>query len=103
MILPFSWQEMIAIEWHQFAAYHFLALAAVVVTGTFLAYYFTAYGIQHIGAGKTGAYIYTQPVFAVLIAVFFLSETFSIHKIIAALLIFCGVFLVNHKSKKPSS
>lgn len=103
MILPFSWSELAAIDWHAFHRSHYLALAGVVVTGTFLAYYFNAYGIQHLGAGKTGAYIYTQPVFAVLIAVLFLSEALTLHKIVAAALIFGGVFLVNlPKGKEPA-
>jgi drug/metabolite transporter (DMT)-like permease len=96
-IIPFGWSQTMAIEWSQFDALHFLSLTTVVVTGTFLAYYFNAYGIQHIGAGKTGSYIYTQPVFAVLIAIFVLNESFSWEKALAALLIFSGVFLVNFK------
>lgn len=68
MILPFGWQQTAEIDWTDFQWQHYAALFGVVVTGTFLAYYFNAYGIQHIGAGNAGSYIYTQPVFAVLIA-----------------------------------
>jgi drug/metabolite transporter (DMT)-like permease len=75
LILPFSWGELQQVQWPLFELKHFLCLAGVVVTGTFFAYLFTTYGIQVLGAGITGAYIYTQPVFAVLIAAFFLSET----------------------------
>ncbi|RYY96081.1 MAG: EamA family transporter, partial [Chitinophagaceae bacterium] len=73
------------------------ALAAIVLTGTFLAYAFNAFGIRQLGAGVAGAYIYTQPVFAVLIATLLLGEQFSWQKAGAALLIFAGVFLVNRK------
>ncbi|MBD0279247.1 MAG: EamA family transporter [Flavisolibacter sp.] len=75
----------------------YTALAAVAITGTFLTYYFNACSIQHLGAGKTSAYIYTQPVFAILIAILFLSKAFTLYKLVAALLIFTGVFLVNIK------
>jgi drug/metabolite transporter (DMT)-like permease len=51
------------------------------------------YGIQKLSASKAGAYIYSQPVFAVVIAVIFLKESLSIYKIIAGVLIFAGVFL----------
>jgi drug/metabolite transporter (DMT)-like permease len=68
----------------------------VIVTGTFLAYYFNAYGIQHLGAAVTGSYIYLQPVFAVLLATILLAEKVSLEKVIAAFLIFGGVFFVNY-------
>jgi drug/metabolite transporter (DMT)-like permease len=99
MMLPFGWSELQDIQWPLFKCNDFLYLASIVVTGTFLAYLFTGYGIQYLGAGTTGAYIYTQPVFAVLIASFFFSETITWVKVLAAVLIFAGVFLVNRKSK----
>ena len=97
MILPFSWQEMQEIQFANFQRSHYLALGCIVVTGTFLAYLLNANGIKNLGAGTTGSYIYTQPVFAVLIATLFLSETLTAHKVIAAVLIFSGVYLVSFK------
>jgi drug/metabolite transporter (DMT)-like permease len=99
MILPFGWSEAAAIDWNAFTYPHLAALAAIVLTGTFLAYVFNAYGIQRLGAGITGSYIYTQPVFAVLIATLILSEALTLHKLIAALFIFSGVYLVTLKKK----
>jgi drug/metabolite transporter (DMT)-like permease len=99
MILPFGWQQTMQIAWAAFQWQHVAALFAVAVTGTFLAYYFNIYGIQHIGAGATGSYIYTQPVFAVLIAIIFLGEPFSWQKALSACLIFGGVYLVSFRKK----
>jgi drug/metabolite transporter (DMT)-like permease len=103
MILPFGWFEADSVEFNKFEFNHFIYLAFIVLTGTFLAYYFTAYGLQHLGAGKTGAYIYTQPVFAFLFAAILLSETLSVQKIIAACLIFTGVYLVTMAKQKKLS
>ena len=103
MILPFGWHELTAVNWSTFNTLHAVSLAGVVVLGTFLAYVFNAYGIHHLGAGTTGSYIYTQPVFAVLIATFTLNESLSWHKVAAALLIFSGVYLVSFKKKKPAA
>jgi len=99
LMLPFAWREVQQIEWPLFEWKHYVCLAGIVFTGTFLAYVFTAYGIQNLGAGTTGAYIYTQPVFAVLIATVFLSETMTWIKVLAGVLIFAGVFLVNRKPR----
>jgi drug/metabolite transporter (DMT)-like permease len=97
MVLPFSLQDASNVSWHQFNVWHFLSLFAIIFTGTFLAYYFTAYGLQYLGAGTTGAYIYTQPLFAVLISIVVLSEVITGQKLLAAALIFSGVYLVNRK------
>lgn len=97
-ILPFGWSQAAAVDFSNWNWHHLAALAGVVVTGTFLAYYFNTYGIQHLGAGTTGAYIYTQPVFAVIIAALVLGEEVSWQKALAAVLIFSGVYLVNTRS-----
>lgn len=100
MILPFAWKDFGEIKWNLFQWQHFMALAVIIVCGSFLAYFFNAYGIQHIGAGATGSYIYTQPVFAVIIATIILNESLSWQKGVAALLIFSGVYLVSFRKKE---
>lgn len=98
IILPFGWQQFQAIQWNTFAGTHIAALLSVVIAGTFLAYLFNVYGIRHLGAGVTGSYIYTQPVFAALVATLFLGEMFTWEKILAGVLIFTGVYLVSRQS-----
>lgn len=98
MILPIGWPQFSSIDWSALAWSHYASLAFIVIGGTFLAYAFNVYGIRHLGAGVTGSYIYTQPVFASIVAVLFLGELFTIEKIIAGLLIFAGVFLVSRKT-----
>ena len=97
MILPFGWNEFISIPWEKLEWSHYGALLFTVIAGTFLGYFFNIYGIQHLGAGLTGAYIYTQPVFAAIIAVIFFNEHLTPAKIAAGAMIFLGVFLVSFK------
>jgi len=97
MILPFGWNEFFAIPWEKLEWSHLVSLFFIVVAGTFLGYFFNIYGIQHLGAGVTGAYIYTQPVFAAIIAVIFFNEHLTASKIAAGVMIFIGVFLVSFK------
>ncbi|MGB3006908.1 MAG: DMT family transporter [Chitinophagaceae bacterium] len=98
MILPFGWIQFNEISWAKFEWTHFVSLAMIVFCGTFLAYIFNAFGIKLLGAGITGSYIYTQPVFAAIIAILFLKEPFSWGKLLAGILIFAGVFLVSRKT-----
>lgn len=102
MILPFGWGETAAIEWSSLQGIHLVAMGSVAVTGTFLAYYFNAYGIRHLGAGTTGSYIYTQPVFAVIIATIVLHESLDWGKVLAAILIFSGVYLANYRKRESA-
>jgi drug/metabolite transporter (DMT)-like permease len=96
-ILPVGWTDTAAISWTELTTSDWGALLFVVFAATFLAYVFTAYGISKLGASVTGSYIYTQPVFAVLIATFLLNESLSAGKLLAAALIFSGVYLVGRK------
>jgi drug/metabolite transporter (DMT)-like permease len=98
LILPFGWMQFSTIQWQQFEWSHLASLSFIVMGGTFLAYFFNAYGIRHLGAGITGSYIYTQPVFTAVIATLFLQERFTFQKILAGVLIFSGVFLVSRKT-----
>jgi drug/metabolite transporter (DMT)-like permease len=102
MILPFGWTEFIAIEWNSFGATEYACITLVTVCGTFLAYLFNVYGIKVLGASVAGAYIYIQPVFAAVIAMIFLKESLEPYKILAAVLIFTGVFLCNKKIKQAN-
>jgi drug/metabolite transporter (DMT)-like permease len=99
MVLPLGFNELTAISFSSFSNIEWICISLVVITGTFFAYLFNIYGIKILGAATTGAYIYTQPVFAAIIAAVFLHDKLDLYKIIAAVLIFTGVFLSN-KTKK---
>lgn len=93
MIVPFSWEDAVEAHWQTAAISQWLALGSVVLCGTFLTYSFNSYSLKHLGAATTGSYIYTQPLFAALIAALFLPEGFSIEKALAGTMIFGGVYL----------
>jgi len=100
MIAPFAWPQFASTDWTAFQSSQWLALAFVCIGATFFSYLFNIYGISVIGASATGSYIYTQPVFAAITSMIFLGENIDAYKIIAALLIFTGVYLVNWQRVK---
>jgi drug/metabolite transporter (DMT)-like permease len=100
MMLPFCWSSFIETNWSSFTLYHFAGLIFVVLGATFFAYLFNIYGLQHLSASATGAYIYLQPLFSAIISIVFLKEEPALYKLLAALLIFGGVYLVNLRSKQ---
>jgi drug/metabolite transporter (DMT)-like permease len=94
----FGWKELSAVNWQAFTGFDFLVFFFILIGATFFAYLFIIYGISILGASITGTYIYTQPVFASVIAVIFLGEEMQWYKGIAAILITTGVFLVSRKN-----
>jgi drug/metabolite transporter (DMT)-like permease len=96
--LPFGWSQFNAIEWSTFSMQAYAATAGIVIGATFLAYLFNLYGIHKLGASVTGSYIYTQPVFAALVAIYFMGESYTWIKGVSALLIIAGVLLVSGKN-----
>lgn len=93
--LPLVWEIRLTIltpgAWY--------SLVYIVIGTTFLTYFLTTYALRTVSAGIAGYYIYLQPVIAALIGIFFFEEQLSAAKIIAALLVFAGVYLVNKKSR----
>lgn len=100
MIIPLGLNEFTQIPWGQYTFNEYLILFMIVIPGTFLAYIFNAYGIKKLSASTAGTYIYSQPVFSVLIATVFLNETLELYKIIAGVIIFSGVYLANKQKSR---
>lgn len=98
-ILPIGFPYLLEASWSSFDMSHWLVLTYVAVFATFVAYLLTVKSIALIGSSATGAFIYTQPVFAAVFAMIFAGEYFTLYKVMAAVLIFTGVYLVN---KKPA-
>lgn len=100
VLAPVGGSEVLRINWGSFTFAQWAALLFVVIAVTFLAYLLNIYSIRHLGPSVTGAYIYTQPVFAGIISVLYAGETeHLVVKMGAAVLIMTGVYLVSQKRR----
>lgn len=99
-VLPFGWEVLSRVQWTQFQAGDWLAVGFIVLCCTFFTYLWNAYALQRLSPGTAGAYIYLQPVFAAIISTLFLHEQLTPVKLLAAVLIFSGVYLVNFGWKR---
>ena len=100
LIFPFGIGEFLQTDFSRLTMGAWGALVLVVLGTTFLAYLLNVYGIKYLGAGITGTYIYTQPLFASIIGILILGEAFTVWMAIAAVLIGCGVLLATRKRSK---
>ena len=87
------------IQWHTFNAQTWLAVAFIVICVTFLAYLLNTLALRSVHSSIVGAYIYLQPVLASLISIGLGKDHLNGTKIISALLIFGGVYLVSFADK----
>jgi drug/metabolite transporter (DMT)-like permease len=93
--LPFDLPQFMAIKWSLFGLGDYLAVAFIVVCVTFFTYLWNVYALQHLSPATAGAYIYLQPIFAAIISILVTGEQLTWVKLLATLLIFGGVYLVN--------
>jgi len=66
MVLPFGWNELIAVEWSGLSMSIWLAVGFVVVLVTFVAYLLNTWALGEVSPTVVGTYIYMQPVLAAL-------------------------------------
>lgn len=96
-VFPFGIADFTNIQWTMFQTADYFALGFIVVGVTFFTYLWNIYAIKILSPSIAGAYIYLQPLFAAIIAMIFLNESLNFIKIMAALLIVAGVYLVSKK------
>jgi len=95
MVLPFGWNDLMAIEWSTFSSTIWLAFVYVLVAATFIAYLFNAFALKIVNPSVTSIYIYLQPLLASIIALMMGKDELGLVKVLAGILIFTGVFLVS--------
>ena len=101
-VLPFGFPQFAAIDWTQFQATDYAAVAFIVICVTFFTYLWNIYALQHLSPSTAGAYIYLQPIFAAIISMVVIGEQLTWIKLLATILIFTGVYLVNFGFKKKT-
>jgi drug/metabolite transporter (DMT)-like permease len=91
--------DLAQVQWQKFTPLAWYSICFVVVFTTFTAYLLNIYALKNTSSSLVGIYIYSQPIFATLISVVMHKQELSRLTIIAAILIFSGVFLANQKKE----
>jgi drug/metabolite transporter (DMT)-like permease len=73
------------------------------IISTALPYILNAWALARVNPSTVAVYVYLQPIFGFIMAVVFLNEEISILTVLAACLIFAGVFLVTKKINRRDS
>lgn len=103
MVIPFGYNELMATDWNAFTPAVWAAIAYVILMNTYAAYGLNMYALQKVNASVVGVFIYLQPIFASVVAIVWADEELSLPLVLAAVIIFVGVYLVNKPQKQPSA
>lgn len=99
MVIPFGYSELMEIDVQTFSPYIYFSVAFVVIGATYIANLLNPLALIHLKASTVSIFIYLQPVIAGVFAIIMGSDQLGPVKIIAAVLIFLGVYLVTKKPK----
>lgn len=96
-VLPFGYQELAEVNWASIPANIYYNIGFVVLFTTFFAYLINLMAMKELKPTTLSVFIYLQPLFAAIISIVLQKDELNFVKVISAVLIFVGVYLVTHK------
>jgi len=100
MVLPFGWEQLSQVAFESLPFDITVKVAFVVVFSTFLTYLLNLLSMKELKPTTVAVFIYLQPFFATVFAIGLGKDELSIVKLLSALLIFVGVYLVTLTGRK---
>ena len=97
---PITISEFNEVKWADLPFEAIWKMGFVVIGTTVLTYLLNIFALKHLKASTIGAFIYLQPLLAIIFAIMLGADALNTVKIIAAMLVFFGVYLV---TKKPAN
>jgi drug/metabolite transporter (DMT)-like permease len=97
MVLPFGWSEYQEIQWQNLPSVILWEIGFVVVFTTFMTYLLNLVSMRELKPTTVAVFIYLQPLFATVFAMSVGKDALTWVKVLSAVLIFVGVFLVTNK------
>jgi len=93
LMLPICAWSLLHEHWSAIPIRAWLSLLAVILGPTVAAYLMNAWALRHADSSLVAAYSYLQPVIAVILAAIFLHEEIRLVALVAAAMIFAGVWI----------
>jgi len=101
IVIPFGVNDFFAVQWESYQAATWGAFLFVVIGTTFLAYLFNIFALKRLNPTVVSTYIYAQPLIATLVALLMQKDELSVVKVLSAVMVFTGVYLVSSRKSKP--
>lgn len=100
--LPVTIGEFTDVDWLHLPFEAIWKMGFVVLGTTFTTYLLNVYALKQLSASTISAFIYLQPLIAIIYAVATGADTLNMIKISAALLVFAGVYMVTKKKTETA-
>ena len=100
MNLPIGFHQFSEVAWLSLGFDEIWKLSFVVIGTTVLTYLLNIYALKQLSPSVIGVFMYLQPLIATLFAILAGADRLTPLRILAAILIFGGVFLSTRKKKK---
>jgi drug/metabolite transporter (DMT)-like permease len=97
MVLPFGWGEFEVVQWSLIPIDIYWKIGFVIVFSTFLTYLLNLLSMKELKPTTIAVFVYLQPFFATIFAIGLGKDELTLVKIVSAILIFIGVYLVTQK------
>jgi drug/metabolite transporter (DMT)-like permease len=102
-VLPFGWPELQKFDVHAVSFNVWLCIAYVIVASTYFAYFLNTYALAELSPSIASTYIYLQPLIAAGIAISMGLDNIDTRKVLSAVFIIFGIYLVGLSRKKKKS
>ena len=100
MSLPLSLREVVSLEWTKIPSVQMWELGFLIVFATFVSYFLIPFGQKRIRPTLVSMYSYIQPIIATIISIILCMDILTGQKLMAALMVFAGVFIVSRSRAK---
>ena len=100
MSLPLSLREIVSLEWTKIPSVQMWELGFLIVLATFVSYFLIPFGQKRIRPTLVSMYSYIQPIIATIISIILCMDILTWQKLMAALMVFAGVFIVSRSRAK---
>ncbi|WP_372917305.1 DMT family transporter [Salegentibacter sp.] len=94
---PITIGEFTDVQWSSLPFDAIWKMAFVVLGTTFSTYLLNIYALKQLSASTISAFIYLQPLIAIVYAISTGADSLNLTKVVAALLVFAGVYMVTKK------
>lgn len=99
---PLTITDFLLIDWQTMPLWAYGIIAFVIIGTTFMTYLFNVFAMTELKASTIGAFIYVQPLFGILFALFTGKDSLTTVKVGAALLVLFGVYLASKKVREKA-
>jgi drug/metabolite transporter (DMT)-like permease len=100
MSIPLSFREVVSLEWTKIPSVQMWELGFLIVFATFVSYFLIPFGQKRIRPTLVSMYSYIQPIIATIISIILCMDILTWQKLMAALMVFAGVFIVSRSRAK---